>query len=137
MHFAGINYIAVVFAAVAGFAFGAVYYTTLGTQWMTALGKTKEDIERQKSPLPFLIAAGAQLLIAFVLAGTIGHLGDGMVTIRNSLITALFVWTGFVATTMAVNYAFQGARLRLALIDGAHWLGVLLIQGLIIGWIGV
>jgi hypothetical protein len=137
MSFAGISYIAVFFAAVAGFAFGAVYYTLLGTQWMTALGKTREDIERQRSPLPFVIAAAAQLVMAFVLAGTIGHLGQGMVTIRNGVISALFVWVGFVATTMAVNYAFQGARYKLTLIDGGHWLGGLLIQGLIIGWIGV
>ena len=137
MNFAGISYIAVFFAAVAGFAFGAFYYTFLGTQWMNALGKTREDIERQRSPLPFVIAGVAQLVIAFVLAGTIGHLGQGMVTIRNGVISALFVWVGFIATTMAVNYAFQGARFRLTLIDGGHWLGGLLIQGLIIGWIGV
>ena len=137
MSFAGISYIAVFFAAVAGFAFGAVYYTLLGTQWMTALGKTREDIERQRSPLPFVVAAVAQLVMAFVLAGTIGHLGQGMVTIRNGVISALFVWVGFVATTMAVNYAFQGARYKLTLIDSGHWLGGLLIQGLIIGWIGV
>ena len=137
MHFAGISYLGVLFAGAAGFAFGAAYYTALGKTWMAALGKTKEEIEREKSAVPFIIAAIAQLVIAFVLAGTIGHLGDGMVTVRNGVITGLFVWTGFIATTISVNYAFQGAKLKLAVIDAGHWLGVAMVQGLIIGWVGV
>ena len=43
------------------------------------------------------------------------------------------IWFGFVVTTMTVNYAYHGARPKLTLIDGAHWLGVLLIQGMILG----
>ena len=137
MHFAGISYLGVLLAGVAGFAFGAAYYTTFGKYWMAALGKTKEEIERDKSAMPFIIAAVAQLVIAFVLAGTIGHLGDGMVTVRNGVITGLFIWVGFIATTIFVNYAFQGAKMKLAVIDAGHWLGVVIVQGLIIGWVGV
>jgi hypothetical protein len=44
--------------------------------------------------------------------------------------------SGFVITTMAVNHAFQGARGSLTLLDGGHWLGVLLVQGAILGWWG-
>ena len=47
------------------------------------------------------------------------------------------LWLGFVIPTMVVNYAFHGARQTLTLIDGGHWLGVLLIQGAILGWWGV
>ena len=36
MDFAGINYLAVVVAAVAAFVFGAVYYGSLGKPWMKA-----------------------------------------------------------------------------------------------------
>jgi len=137
MHFAGLSYLAVLFAGAAGFAFGAVYYTTLGKRWMRALGKTEEDIKRNKSPLPFIIAAVAQVLMACILAGAIGHLGDSAVTIRNGLITGAFMWVGFVLTTVSVNYAFQGAKPILTVIDAGHWLGVLLIQGFIIGWVGL
>jgi Protein of unknown function (DUF1761) len=137
MHFAGLNYLAVLFAAAAGFAFGAVYYTTLGHRWMRALGKTKEDIERNKSPMPFIIAAVAQVLMAYVMAGAIGHLGEHAVTVRNGLITGLFMWVGFILTTVSVNYAFQGQKPMLTVIDAGHWLGVLLLQGLIVGWMGV
>ena len=36
MSFAGMNYLAIVVAAVAAWIFGAVYYAGLGTRWMKA-----------------------------------------------------------------------------------------------------
>jgi len=137
MHFAGLNYLGVLFAGAAGFAFGAAYYITLGNRWMRALGKTKEEIENRKSPVPFIIAAVAQFLMVYILAGAIGHLGFDTVNVRNGVITGLFMWVGFVLTTVSVNYAFQGQKAMLTVIDAGHWLGVLALQGLIIGWMGV
>ncbi len=138
MVFAGMNYLAILVAAGAGFAFGALYYTVLGKAWMAALDKTEAEIRvGATSALPFVIAAVAQLVMAWVLAGTLGHLGEGQVTLRNGVITAGFVWVGFVLTTLAVNHAFQGAKRMLTVIDGGHWLGVLVIQGVVIGLFGV
>jgi hypothetical protein len=47
------------------------------------------------------------------------------------------MWLGFVITTLAVNYSFGQRRPMLIIIDGIHWLGVLVIQGAIIGAMGV
>jgi hypothetical protein len=57
--------------------------------------------------------------------------------LKNGVISALFMWVGFVATTLAVNNAFAQRKAALTVIDGIHWLGVLLIQGAIIGALGV
>ena len=76
-------------------------------------------------------------MMAWVLAGIIGHLGTDQVTAMNGLISATFVWFGFVLTSLTVNHRFQGATTSLTLIDGGHWLGVLLVQGLVIGLLGV
>ena len=38
---------------------------------------------------------------------------------------------------MVVNHGFQGAKASLTLIDSGHWLGVLLVQGLVIELFGV
>ena len=38
----------------------------------------------------------------------VGHLGA--VTIRSAVISGLFVWAGFMVTTMLVNNAFTGRR---------------------------
>lgn len=138
MDFAGLNYWAVVLAAAVSFLFGGVYYGVVGGKWLAALGKTKEQLEQQGGyGTTMALTFVAQLLMAFVLAGLIGHLGTGQVTITNGLISALFVWAGFVATIMSVDNAFQKRKFALTLIDGTHWLGVLLIQGFIIGILGI
>ena len=128
-----VNYLAVVVAAVAGFLVGWGWYAAFGKVWMAALGKTKEDCK--PSPVPFVIAGVACLLMAWMLAGLMGHLAD--VTVKGGVIAAFFVWTGFVLTTVGVNQAFQGLRPVVTAIDAGHWLVVLIVMGAIIGAFGV
>lgn len=135
MVFGGINYIAVVIAALTGFSVGMAWYMVLGNLWMAALGKTKEDLKPR--PWPFIASIISLLIMAFMLAGVIGHLGEGQVTVKNGLITGFTLWLGFVVTTMLVNHAFQGAKPQLTIIDGGHWLAVLLAMGAVIGVFGV
>ncbi len=139
MNFAGMNILAIVVAAVAGFAFGSVYYMALSGPWLKAVEKTKEELmpSGKPKPGPFIVSIVALLVMAWVLAGTMGHLGPGQVTLRNGVISGFFIFIGFVATTLAVNNAFGGRRPMLTAIDGSHWLGVLLLQGAIIGAFGV
>jgi hypothetical protein len=137
MAFAGINYLAVLIAAVAAFAFGAAYYISLSRLWLAAIGFTKEQVAARRSPTPFIVSIVALLVMAWVLAGTIGHLGPGQVTVKNGIISGLFIWLGFVITTLAVNYAYGQRKPTLTVIDGIHWLGVLVVQGAIIGALGV
>ncbi len=140
MHFAGINYFAVVVASIVSFMFGWLWYgVLLSRQWLDAVGKTEAELkgEGNPSPVPFVIAFVAQLVMAWVLAGVIGHLGPDAITFRNGVISAAVVWLGFVITTLSVNNAFQGAKPALSLIDGGHWLGVLLLQGAVIGLMGI
>jgi hypothetical protein len=85
--------------------------------------------------LPFAIALVALFVMALMLAGLMGHLGD--ITVRGGVISGFFVWLGFVITTMGVNHAFSGAKPMLTVIDGLHWLAVLVIQGAVIGAFGV
>ena len=141
MSFAGINYLAVLIAAAAGWVAGAVWYMALAKPWMAAVGTTKEKIEASKAQpgasLPFVFAFAACVIMAWVLAGVIGHLGAGQVTIRNGVISGAFCWLGFVITTMLVNNSFAMRRRMLLVIDGGYWLVVLVLMGAIIGAMGV
>jgi hypothetical protein len=135
--FAGLNHGAVLVAAIAGFAFGSVYYMALSKPWRAAQG-IPTDGPPQAPPLAALIGSFvANLVMAWVLAGMIGHLGVGQVTIKNGVISGAFAWLGFVATTLSVNYAFGRRSVTLIAIDAAHWLGVLVVQGAVIGAFGV
>ena len=132
MHFAGLNYLAVLVAAIAGFGFGAAWYTLLGKSWMAAVGLREQP---RPSAGPFVTAFICQLVMAWVLAGIIGHLGE--ISVRQATISAAFVWLGFIATALTVNHRFQGAPWSLTLIDAGHWLGVLLVMAVVIGLFGV
>jgi uncharacterized protein DUF1761 len=133
MAFAGMNYLAVLVAAIAAYAWGAAYYMTLSKQWLAAVGIAQPN----RSAAPFIISFIALLVMAFVLAGSIGHLGPGNVTVKNGIISGFIVWAGFVATTVFVNNAYPGRKYMLSIIDSIHWLGVLSIQGAVIGAMGV
>ena len=139
MNFAGMNILAIAVAAAVGFAFGSAYYMALSARWLEAVEKTREQLmpSGKPKPGPFIVSAVALVVMAWVLAGTLGHLGPGQVTLKNGIISALFIWVGFVATTLAVNNGYAGRRISLTVIDGLHWLGVLVIQGAIIGAFGV
>ncbi|MFT6580788.1 MAG: hypothetical protein ACJAU6_001218 [Alphaproteobacteria bacterium] len=130
----GIDLLAVLAAAVVSFVFGSVYYYALGGPWRNAIGKSEAEVAENMSPKTFIIAAIAQLVMAFMLSGVLMHLGGG--SLHAGLLSGVFLWFGFVLTSMSVNHAFQGARGSLTLIDGGHWLGVLAIQGAILGWMG-
>jgi uncharacterized protein DUF1761 len=141
MTFSGVNYLAVVIAAVAAWLASAAWYMSLSRHYVAALGKTPEQMaEDRKKPgafLPFIYALVANIIIAWMLSGVLAHLGTGQVTLRNGIISAAFLWFGFVLTTMVVNYSFSGRDRRLLLIDASNWLLVLLVIAAIIGGIGV
>ena len=131
------NYLAIVIAAVAAWLAGAGWYMALGKTWTTALGTEKMTPAGQRPAafLPYVYAFIAELLMAWILAGLLGHIGA--LTVRGGIISAAFCWLGFVMTTMAVNNIFAGRDARLLLIDGGHWLLVLVLMGAIIGGMGM
>jgi len=135
MVFAGTNYLAVLIAAVAAFAFGALYYSVLAGPWKRAAGVSSS------SPKPaaatFVLTFVAELAMAWIMAGMIGHLGPGQVTLKNGLISAGIVWFGFLLTSTVISQRYQGKPWTLTLIDAGHWLGVALILGGVIGGFGV
>lgn len=135
MEFSGFNPPAIGAATVAAFIFGSIYYGTLSKPWMKAAGISPQSTSMK--PSIFAITLVCEIVMAIMLAGLIGHLGDDQVTLRNGVISAFFVWLGFVLTTLTINHRYSGKGWDLTLIDGGHWLGVLLIMGAVIGYIGL
>ncbi|MCV0425503.1 MAG: DUF1761 domain-containing protein [Roseibium sp.] len=132
MMFDGVNLIAVVAAAVGAFIFGSIWYGVLGKAWMKAASLTEE--QTRPDPVTLGLTFVCQLVMAFVFAGIIYHAGG--TSIRTGVISALMIWVGIVLTTQIINHRFQGRPWSLTFIDCGHWLGVLLVQGIVIGWFG-
>jgi len=133
-----IDWFAIGAAAAASWVFGAVWYGVLGKRWMAAAGLTAVDLAgpdgRPRTPVvPMIVSALAELVMALILAGVIAHTAKKGVTVNAGMLVGAICWLGFVITTLATNHAYGKARPALTLIDGGHWLGVLLIQGAVLG----
>lgn len=133
-----IDWIAILSAAIAAWMFGAAWYSVLSKQWMAAIGFTPADLQgpdgKEKVPLgPMILSFLANVVMAIILAGVIAHTAKKGVTISSGALVGAICWLGFVITTLATNHAFGKAKPSLTLIDGSHWLGVLLIQGVVLG----
>jgi hypothetical protein len=129
-----INYLAVLVAGVAGWLVGAVWYGVLGKVWMDAAGIVCPDGKRPMPIGPMIISLAALILMALMLAGLMGHMGQPSVTI--GVVSAALVWLGFVITTITVGNAFQGKKPMLTVIDGGHWLAALVAEGIVLGLFG-
>ena len=134
---AEVNYLAVVIAAIVAWISGAIWYIAFGKTWIAALGMTPEKMEATNSfgfYLPFILLFLADLVIGWALAMLFFHLSAH--TVRSGVIIAALCWLGFVLSTMLVNNSFAKRDRRLIIIDGGHWLLVLLLMGTIIGAMG-
>ena len=128
-----VDWLAVILATVASFAFGAVWYMGLSTQWLAALGRTREHLGTGYTP--YLWSVVVELVMAYFLA-MLTPLIVGEITVASGLIVAAHLWFGFVLTSMILNHRYEGMKWSLTAIDSLHLLGVLLIQGVVIGLFG-
>lgn len=139
MSFGGINHTAVLLAAITSFLFGGVWYGAFSRRALARSAEAEAGETRLRfrvNAIPFIVAFVALLVMAYVLAGFLGHLDVGQVTARNGIVSALLVWAGFVMTALVVNHLVEGVSRIATLVDAGHWLGVLVIQGGMIGWLG-
>ena len=117
-------------AAIAAYAFGAVWYMVLAKPWMAAAGMTEEQVQNG-SKLPFLISAIAVILVAgmmrhiFSMAGIEGF-GKGALT---GIGLGLFIATPWIVT----NYSYSDRPRNLMLIDGGYATFGCTIMGAVLG----
>ena len=135
------NVLVIIIAAIVAWMFGAAYYMPLGKVWLAAQGRTMEEVQAANAgksgaakAFPFVLSFIAEIVMAWTMYGLLFHTGN--FSARAGVISGAIVWFGFVLTTVAVNNAYPGRKLMLTVIDSAHWLGVLLIIGAIVGGFG-
>ncbi|MEX0934350.1 MAG: DUF1761 domain-containing protein [Candidatus Saccharimonadales bacterium] len=121
---ADINLWAVLAAATAYFLVGALWYMVLFAKpWMEAAGMTKEDTD-EGGGSAYLMSFILFLLLSYVLAHILVSLG--VATLAESIATGIWLWVGFVATTMTVNFLYSGKSRKLLVIDATYHLAGIL-----------
>ncbi|MEM6374584.1 MAG: DUF1761 domain-containing protein [Pseudomonadota bacterium] len=130
------NWLAIIGAGVASWVFGAVWYGLLSKRWMAATGLTEEQItgsSGKPSPLPYAISFVLEIFMAFGLFMLLVHVYKEGFDVSDALYAAFAAWLAFVAPPLTINHRYSMQPWSLTAIDGLHWLGVLLVQGVVLG----
>lgn len=136
----GVSILTVAAAAIASWIFGAIYYGSMAKPWMAAAQITEEDVKGPNgtpSPRPYIISIICEFVMAYLLAVLLLHTSTDGFTLGSALYSAFLLWLGFIFTTQLVNHQYSLRPFALTAIDSAHWLGVLMIQALVISLIGL
>jgi hypothetical protein len=115
-----INYLAVLLAAVAFFAVGAIWYTVLfGKAWQRALGLSDEQL---KGGANMALIYGGAFLCELVVAWLLGHLfARTAPSPRGMMMISVGFGLGVMTPAIGINYLFQRKSLKLFLIDAGHF----------------
>ena len=111
--------IAVLVAAFAGFAVGAVWYMMLAKPWMAAAEvRVGPDGRPEGGALPYVLSAIAMVLVA----GMMRHVFalSAVDSWDKGLISGLGIGLFFISPWIMINNAYAGRPLRLTLIDGGY-----------------
>ncbi|MCA8869541.1 MAG: DUF1761 domain-containing protein [Rhodobacteraceae bacterium] len=111
------EYAGVIVAAIAAYAFGAVWYMLLGKQWMAAAGISPDSINRS-NPTPYILSFVAVLLVAGMMRHAFTQAGIG--TAGTGLIAGFGLGAFIAAPWTITNYAYAGRPPSLMLIDGVY-----------------
>lgn len=126
-----INYLAVLVAAIAAFAVGAVWYSYLFQKpWMALMGFSPERMRSMPLSATQAMAVGfvVTLLSTYVLAVFVSAAPD----LTGALILTFWIWLGFVATVQIGSFLWEGRPIKLFFINASQTLVAMLVAALIL-----
>lgn len=130
-----INMWAVVVAAVANMALGALWYSPFlfGKNWQKLAGVKDADLKKEAGKKYGLVAVGS-LVLAYVLAHFVAF--AGAVTAIDGAKTGFWLWLGIVVPVAGSIAIFEGRRKKLLLINIGYPLVALMVIGAILAvWV--
>ena len=130
-----INYVAVVVSALVLVALGALWYAppVFGNVWMQLIGKKPEDLQKGSPSRAYAMMFISALVLSFALAHVLRW--AGATTAVGGIKVALALWIGFVLTTSAGSFIFEGRPAALYwLNNGYYGVGMILIGLILTFW---
>ena len=115
------SFFSVIVAGLAGWVFGAVWYSVFAKPWIAASGVATDENGKpanQKDPLPYIIS----IVCAIIVAGMMRHTFNlsGIDTFGKGLISGFGIGAFLAAPWIATNYGFAGRPAKLILIDSGY-----------------
>ena len=119
-----LNGVAILAATLAGLVFGALYYGLV-------------DRSRIGGLATLAIAFVAEVWLCAILAGALILAPPKGSVWTMTLGSAFVIWLGFVVPSIAASYRFRALPGRAVLVDCGYWLGVMLVQAVVLRLIGL
>jgi hypothetical protein len=131
-----INYLAVLVSALVSMIIGSIWFGPLfGKQFIHATGMDqwspeKQALMKKTMGISYFLQFLASLVMFFVLSKFMSD--SGQMTVHGGLVTALWLWIGFVVP-LALGNAIWGGSKKVFWLTTSHMLITLLVIGAIIG----
>lgn len=124
-------YLSVFLATIVSYVLGSLWYLLFGKIWRKSLAWT-ETFHKSYRPTPFelIFAFIGQLIIAIFLFWLFNKLQVS--TLKETILYDCIIWGLLILPTLSTNVIFQRRSLNLILIDGGHWLLIILTLGIIL-----
>jgi uncharacterized membrane protein len=132
-----VNWWAVVLAMLSTMVVGTIWYAkpVFGRFWMKLIGKSEKEMAKNGMVRPIVLTLVASFFSAAILAYAALLCKDFFRSsyLEASLLTAFWLWLGFVAARMLTHDAFEGRPWQLTVLNMTHELVTFTVMGLIIG----
>lgn len=121
------NVFAILAAAVAGLLFGIVW-------WKATDGPSAAS---PRSGRFLAVAFVAEFWLACILAGALILAPPEAPKWVMTVATPIVIWVGFVLPALVVSFGRRGAATRTIAVEGGHWLGLMVLQAVLLQAIGL
>jgi len=133
-----VNILAVLLAGVASMMVGFGWYSPaiLGKQWMKERGLTKDSLQKGQKEmgklygLSFVVSLITAYVLAHVMALSVNFYGYSLVS--TGLITATWMWLGFVMPVQVTATIFGSKNWKLLAIDTGYQLASLISMAVVL-----
>ncbi len=114
-----LNYLAIIVSVIFNQVLGAAWYTLLANPWKREVGLSDADMEAMRGTprqwYPYVIAIVSAIVFTICLALVLQGLEAD--SAGAGLGVGLLAAVGFIATSHAINYAFEGRSFKLFLMN--------------------
>src|SRR6266567_4930278 len=127
----GINYLAVIVAAVAAFVASSVWYIVFGRELAKVSGAFAEALQQKPQRWKMLVVIAQSFVIALVLAYFLGLIGN--IDWIGAVRVGVLLWIGFAAMQWVGSILWEKVPFKMAAIHAGDWLVKIVLISVIVG----